>query len=43
MRHATADELYGDGNGRGGLDRRPTEPRSIENRVLDVPEFDPED
>jgi hypothetical protein len=43
MRHATADELYGDGNGRDGLDRRPSEPRSIENRVLDVPEFDPED
>ena len=27
---------------RDGLDRRPTEPRSIENRVLDVPEFEPE-
>ena len=43
VRYGSADELYGDGNGRGGLDRRPTEPRSIENRVLDVPEFDPED
>ena len=43
VRHGSADELYGDGNGRGRLDRRPTEPRSIENRVLDVPEFDPED
>src|SRR4051812_10009840 len=43
LRHGSADELYGDGNGRGGLDRRPTEPRSIENRVLDVPEFDPDD
>jgi cell division protein FtsZ len=43
VRHGSADELYGDGNGRGQLDRRPTEPRSIENRVLGVPEFDPED
>jgi cell division protein FtsZ len=43
VRYGSADELYGDGNGHGGLDRRPTEPRSIENRVLDVPEFDPED
>jgi cell division protein FtsZ len=43
VRHGSADELYGDGNGRGQLDRRPTEPRSIENRVLDVPEFDPEE
>jgi cell division protein FtsZ len=43
VRHGSADELYGDGNGHGRLDRRPTEPRSIENRVLDVPEFDPED
>ena len=43
VRHGSADELYGDGNGRSRLDRRPTEPRSIENRVLDVPEFDPED
>jgi cell division protein FtsZ len=43
VRHGSADELYGDGNGHGRPDRRPTEPRSIENRVLDVPEFDPED
>ena len=43
VRYGSVDELYGDGDGRGGLDRRPTEPRSIENRVLDVPEFDPED
>ena len=43
VRYSSADELYGDGNRRDGLDRRPTEPRSIENRVLDVPEFDPED
>jgi hypothetical protein len=25
------------------LDRRPTEPRPIDGRVLDVPEFTPED
>jgi cell division protein FtsZ len=43
VRYGSADELYGDGDGRGGLDRRPTAPRSIENHVLDVPEFDPED
>jgi cell division protein FtsZ len=43
VRYSSADELYGDGNGRGGLDRMPTEPRSIENRVLDVPEFDPDE
>jgi cell division protein FtsZ len=43
VRYGSADELYGDGDRRGGLDRRPTEPRSIENRVLDVPEFDPKD
>jgi cell division protein FtsZ len=43
VRYGSADELYGDGNGRGRLDRPPTEPRSIENRVLDVPEFDPDE
>ena len=43
VRHGSADELYGDGNGGAGLDRRPTEPRSIENRVLDVPEFEPDE
>jgi len=42
LRHTSADDLYGDGNGRG-MDRRPSEPRSIENRVLDVPEFDPDE
>ncbi|HEY3193120.1 MAG TPA: cell division protein FtsZ [Solirubrobacterales bacterium] len=41
-RHGTADELYGDGRGRAGLDRRPAEPRSIDGRILDVPEFKPE-
>jgi cell division protein FtsZ len=40
IRHGSADDLYGEDNGRGRLDRRPAEPRSIENRVLDVPEFD---
>ena len=43
MRHGSADALYGEGDGRAALERRPTEPRSLENRVLDVPEFDPED
>jgi cell division protein FtsZ len=46
VRYSSADELYGDGDrrgGRGGLDRMPTEPRSIENRVLGVPEFDPDE
>jgi cell division protein FtsZ len=42
LRHTSADDLYGDGNGRG-IDRMPAEPRSIENRVLDVPEFDPDE
>ncbi|MDX6607750.1 MAG: cell division protein FtsZ [Solirubrobacterales bacterium] len=42
-RHGSAEELYGDGNGRGGLDRRPTEPRPVEGRILDVPEFSPGD
>jgi cell division protein FtsZ len=42
-RRGSADELYGDGVwGRGGLDRRPTEPRNIDGRILDVPEFKPE-
>jgi cell division protein FtsZ len=43
IRHGSADDLYGEDNGRGRLDRRPAEPRSIENRVLDVPEFDPDE
>ena len=41
-RNGSADQLYGDGERRDGLDRRPAEPRSIENSVLDVPEFKPE-
>jgi cell division protein FtsZ len=43
VRHGSAEELYGDGKRGGGLDRRPTEPRPIDGRVLDVPEFTPED
>jgi cell division protein FtsZ len=44
IRHGSADELYGDGVwGRGGVGRRPAEPRSLDGRVLDVPEFEPED
>jgi hypothetical protein len=40
----SADELYGDGaSGRGGIGRRPAEPRPLEGRVLDVPEFKPGD
>jgi cell division protein FtsZ len=43
-RTGSADELYGDGVwGRGGLDRRPTEPRPLDGQVLDVPEFKPGD
>jgi cell division protein FtsZ len=43
-RNGSADELYGDGVwGRDSLDRRPTEPRPLDGRILDVPEFKPED
>jgi cell division protein FtsZ len=43
-RNGSADELYGDGaRGRGGLDRRPTEPRPLDGQILDVPEFKPGD
>jgi cell division protein FtsZ len=43
-RQGSADELYGDGVwGRGGVGRRPAEPRQLEGRILDVPEFDPRD
>jgi cell division protein FtsZ len=38
-RGGTADELYGD----GVWGRRPTEPRQLDGRVLDVPEFEPGD
>jgi cell division protein FtsZ len=42
-RNGSADELYGDGvGGRGGLDRRPTEPRPLDGQILDVPEFKPD-
>jgi cell division protein FtsZ len=44
IRHGSADELYGDGVwGRGGVGRRPAEPRPLEGRILDVPEFEPRD
>jgi len=43
-RRGSADELYGDGVwGRGGLDRLPSQPRSLDGKVLDVPEFEPGD
>ena len=43
VRHGSAAELYGDGtSGRNG-DRPPTEPRNIDGRILDVPEFSPDD
>jgi cell division protein FtsZ len=43
-RTGSADELYGDGVwGRGGLDRLPSQPRSLDGKVLDVPEFEPGD
>jgi cell division protein FtsZ len=41
--HGSADELYCDGvRGRGGVGRPPAEPRRLEGRVLDVPEFRPD-
>jgi cell division protein FtsZ len=40
-RRGTAEELYGDGTGQG-VNRAPTEPRRLEGRVLDVPEFTPD-
>jgi cell division protein FtsZ len=43
-RRGSADELYGDGVwGRGEVGRRPTEPRQLDGRILDVPEFTPDD
>jgi cell division protein FtsZ len=43
-RNGSADELYGDGVwGRGEVGRRPSEPRPLDGRILDVPEFKPED
>jgi cell division protein FtsZ len=42
-RRGSADELYGDGVWGRDPARRPTEPRHIEGRILDVPEFDPKD
>ncbi len=37
-RRGSAEELYGDGR---GVNRAPTEPRPLDGRVLDVPEFTP--
>jgi cell division protein FtsZ len=43
-RNGSADELYGGGvGGRGGLGRRPAEPRQLGGQILDVPEFKPGD
>ena len=42
MRSNTADELYGDGVWGRNPARPPTEPRSLDGRILDVPEFKPE-
>jgi cell division protein FtsZ len=43
-RRGSADDLYGDGvSGRGQVGRRPTEPRRIGDRILNVPEFEPGD
>ncbi len=41
-RTGTADELYGDGVWGRNPSRPPTEPRPLDGRVLDVPEFNPE-
>ena len=42
-RSGSAEELYGDGgSGRDPRDRPPTQPRRLDGRVLDVPEFSPE-
>ena len=40
-RTGSADELYGDGVWGRNPSRPPTEPRSLDGRVLDVPEFKP--
>ena len=40
-RSGSADELYGDGVWGRNPARPPTEPRSLDGRVLDVPEFKP--
>ncbi len=42
-RSGSADELYGDGVWGRDPGRRPTEPRTLDGRVLDVPEFKPRD
>ena len=42
-RTGDAEELYGDDSTGSGLNRPPSEPRMMEARVLDVPEFIPGD
>jgi hypothetical protein len=42
VRHGSADELYGDALWGPEVGRRPTEPRRLDGRILDVPEFKPE-
>jgi cell division protein FtsZ len=42
-RRGTADELYGDGQEGRSLSRRPTEPDTLGGRILDVPEFVPDE
>ncbi|MFL5908276.1 MAG: cell division protein FtsZ [Solirubrobacterales bacterium] len=41
-RGGSAAELYGDGVRGRDQDRPPTQPRQIEGRILDVPEFEPD-
>jgi cell division protein FtsZ len=40
-RRGSADELYGQGATGRGVGRLPAEPRTLDGRVLDVPEFTP--
>ena len=41
-RNGSADELYGDGVWGRNPARPPTQPRSLDGKILDVPEFKPE-
>jgi hypothetical protein len=44
VRGGGADDAYANGVwGRGEVGRKPAQPRSIEDRILDVPEFEPGD
>jgi len=42
-RGSSAADIYGDGVWGRNSDRKPTEPRQVEGRILDVPEFEPGD